>query len=161
MHLCKHPGKINYRGCFHHPETLECSERVNRAGYIIQSADGHTAEMEALTPDAAYPPAFDKPDLFSSGGEPDRCDPAGRAATQNNDRGISVNHNEKNLVLSGGVSGFKPPIFISKNFATLVHRFREQFAGECIHFDDLLAPYLPDRDIDLLGIDSDIFPVGF
>ena len=46
-------------------------------------------------------------------------------------------------------------------FDPFIHRFREQFAGKRINLDDLFTPYLPDGDIDLLGINRDIFLFRF
>ena len=50
--------------------------------------------------------------------------------------------------------------WVSENFNALIHRLREQFARERIHFDDLLATDLPDRDIHLFCVHGDVLPVG-
>lgn len=97
--------------------------------------------MEALPADPCFFPfGLDKRNGFFCGGEADCGHPSGRAPAENND------HTKK---------------VILEDFDALVHRLREEFAGERIDLDDLLAPDLPDRDIDLFCIDLDVLAVRF
>ena len=49
---------------------------------------------------------------------------------------------------------------VLKDFDALIHRFRGELTGECVHFHNLLATDLPYGNIDLLRIDGDVLAVG-
>src|SRR5690554_6899552 len=92
--------------------------------------------METLPP---YLALLDEPDLLAGLCKAHRTEPS---------RGSAADDNEHNQSL--------------QKFDALVHRHRENLAGEPIDLNDLTStPHLPDRHVNHLKIDFDIVPVGF
>src|SRR5208283_4978711 len=126
------------RDGINHPELMEPACDADDASNIVESTDRHAAKMEALPANSpGFSLGFDKRDFLSCRRKPYRGYPPGRTPAKNNDHTV-IN---------------------SEDFDALIHRLGEELPGEGIDLDNLLAPDLPDRDVDLPCFDLDVLTV--
>ena len=91
LHLSERAGEIRLRRRPGQAELLEPLCHIEEPCHVIQGADRHAAEVEALTPDSGTDATLlDQPDVFSCSGKPYGCNPPGRATSENNNHGYPL-----------------------------------------------------------------------